>query len=135
MWSYLRSNLAPAAAGAKSLHILEKSRFGETENAAASHDEVVQHADINQCQCLDQAFGDELVGVARLLYRRRVVVDEQTCRCALFKRQLHDFARVDTRSVDRTAEEFDVLNDAVALIREDDAEDLVIEVPQPHRQI
>jgi hypothetical protein len=29
MCSYLRSDLAPAAAGARSLHILEKSRFDE----------------------------------------------------------------------------------------------------------
>jgi hypothetical protein len=29
MWSYLLSDLAPAAAGARSLHILDKSTFGQ----------------------------------------------------------------------------------------------------------
>ena len=60
----------------------------------------------------------------------------QQTRCGpFFKRQLHDFARVDTRAVDRAAEELDVLDDPVALVREDDAEDFVIEVPQTHGQI
>jgi len=57
------------------LRELYKTLFRKAKDAAARDDEVIQHADINQCQRLDQAFGDQLVGVALILYRRRVIVD------------------------------------------------------------
>jgi len=46
MWSYLLSDLAPAAAGARSLHILNKSTFDKTHNVASCYDEMINHADV-----------------------------------------------------------------------------------------
>ncbi len=48
MWSYLLSDLAPGAAGARSLHILEKSRFSEAEHLAARDDQMIEHADVGR---------------------------------------------------------------------------------------
>ena len=47
MWSHLRSDLAPAATGARSLHILEKSRFGHADRVAAGDDDVIQDSDVH----------------------------------------------------------------------------------------
>jgi Nucleotide modification associated domain 2 len=55
MWSYFRSNLAPAAAGARSFHILEKSRFGEAEDVTGADDEVIDYAAIDQREAWDGA--------------------------------------------------------------------------------
>lgn len=52
MWSYLQSSLAPAAAGARSLHILEESRFGKADHFVAGDDQVIEHANVDQREAL-----------------------------------------------------------------------------------
>jgi hypothetical protein len=47
MWSYLLSDLAPAAAGARSLHILDKSTFGEGGDGLTDN-EVIENPDVDQ---------------------------------------------------------------------------------------
>jgi hypothetical protein len=73
-----RSNLAPTATGARSLHILKKSRFREAKHAVAGHDQVIQHTHIDQRQRSRDAFGDELVGLALIFYAARMVMKKYT---------------------------------------------------------
>ena len=65
MWSYLLSDLAPAAAGARSLHILEKPRFREADGCAAGDDDVIEDADVDQGQRFAQAAAQDLIGLGR----------------------------------------------------------------------
>ena len=46
------SNLAPAAAGARSLHISKKATFGEAGSVAAGDDDVVQDSYVDESQGL-----------------------------------------------------------------------------------
>jgi hypothetical protein len=48
MCSYLRFSLAPAATGARSLHISNKSTFGHAGRVAAGDDDVIQDADVDE---------------------------------------------------------------------------------------
>ena len=66
MWSSLWSDLAPAAARARSLHILEKSRFRERQAAVVGDDHVIEHADVDQLQGFAQPARHQLVGLAGL---------------------------------------------------------------------
>ena len=42
--------LAPAAAGARPLHILDKSTFGQAHHVTAGHDAVIEDPDFDQGQ-------------------------------------------------------------------------------------
>jgi hypothetical protein len=60
MWSYLLSDLAPAAAGARSLHILDKSTFREAEYVPAGANQVDEDPDVDRGQRFAQSCRDEL---------------------------------------------------------------------------
>jgi hypothetical protein len=48
----LRSNLAPATAGARSLRILEKFRFRKAKDLAAGDDQLIEYANPDKLQWL-----------------------------------------------------------------------------------
>jgi hypothetical protein len=96
---------------------------------------VIQHTHIDQRQGGCDAFRDHLVRVGLILYPAGVAV-QQEARCgSLLDHQLHYFAGIDSATCDRSAEELNVLNYAVTLIDQDDRENFLIEMSEPHRQI
>ena len=74
MWSYLLSDLAPAAAGARSLHILDKSTFREGVNLIATDDKMIKYAHVYQCESILYASCDKFIRLRRRLGSRRVIV-------------------------------------------------------------
>ena len=72
MWSYLRSNPAPAATGARSLHISEKPPLAERDRLPAGDDEMVEHPDVDQSQRFLQPLRDQFIRRTRLGNPRRV---------------------------------------------------------------
>jgi hypothetical protein len=52
----------------------EQSALGEADVLGAGHDEVIEHADINQCEGFDQPAGDLTICSRRFALTTRVVV-------------------------------------------------------------
>jgi hypothetical protein len=48
---------------------------------------------------------------------------------------LHDFAGMHRRAINRAAEEIHALNDPVPFVEQDQSKHLIIQVPQAHRQV
>ena len=49
--------------------------------------------------------------------------------------ELDHFAWIYARTVDRTAEEFDAVNHPMLLVDQDQTKALIIQVPEPHREV
>ena len=52
----------------------------------------------------------------------------------LDQNQLHHFTRVNAGAVNGAAEQLDVLDDPMMAIDQDEAEHLIVQVPEPHRE-
>src|SRR5258707_7560989 len=115
MWSQPRLNPAPTAAGATSVHILQKPALGEGQAAGVPDDAVIEHPDVHQRQRLAQPAGDELVRLAGLGNARGAVVSEDH-RCGIAaERLLDDFARMHASAVDGAAKQLVKSDPAVAV--------------------
>jgi hypothetical protein len=117
------SNLAPAAAGARSLHILDKTPFGEADRVSAGDYNVIKEANVDEAQGLLQALSDELVGLRRFCDSARVWVGEDHGRGVLLERFLDDFPRVYRCAVDRALEHFLIADEPMPFVEEDHGED------------
>jgi hypothetical protein len=73
-------NLAPNAAEARLLHILDKSTFRKTDRRIASGHDVIEQAYVHQLQGGLQALSDDLVGLAWLRDSRRMIVGDDHSR-------------------------------------------------------
>src|SRR5271170_3257053 len=96
---------------------------------------MIDQAYVNQCQRFFHARSDQLVGLARLLDARRMIVIHDARCSTLLQRELHNLTRMHRCSVDRATEEIDALDDPVPFIEQDQSKDLVVEMAQPRRQV
>jgi len=63
-----RSNLAPTAAGARSLHILKQPAFREAQYIRTGQYQMVKQSHLDRSQRLRQPLGDQFISVALILY-------------------------------------------------------------------
>src|ERR1700694_5265577 len=113
----------------------QQSRFGETEDALAD-DEVIEHTHVHETQTLDDAFGDELIGLAGLGNPRgRVIVKEEQTRRIVAQTGSHDFPWVHGRAIDRALEQVFHSDHAVARVKEDGAKNFSVAAGEPHPQV
>jgi hypothetical protein len=80
---------------------------------------MINKAYVNQCQRFLHANGDELVGLARLLDARWMVVIHDARGCTLLQSKLHDFARMYRCAVDGSAEQIEAFYDPVPSVEQD----------------
>src|SRR3984893_2168418 len=114
------------------VNILETSRFGETEDPLAD-DEVIEHAHVHETQTGDDAFGDELIGLAGLGDpRRRVIVKEEQTRGVVAQTGSHHFPWVHRRAIDRALEQVFHSDYAVAHVKEDGTKNFSGAAGEPH---
>lgn len=94
---------------------LIRTPFRQTGCIAAGN-EVIDQTHVNQCQRFLHACGDQLVGLARLLDTRRVIVIHDAGGGTFLQRDLHDLAGMHRRAIDHVAEEIHALNDPVPFV-------------------
>jgi hypothetical protein len=97
-------NLAPTGAGARSLHILDKSTFGQAGGVPASDDDVIKHSNVDECKCFFQTSRDELISLAGFSYTARMVVRHDNRRGIVLEGLLDDFTWVHRCAIDGAAE-------------------------------
>ena len=107
-------------------HISKQSTLGERDDSFAD-DQVVNHADVYEREGVLEAMGEEFVGLGRLGISGRVVVYEDYGRGIARQGFFDDFAGVDGCVVEGAAEQFDVFDEAVAVVEEHGREDFVVE--------
>src|SRR5690349_816892 len=93
-------------------------------------DEVIEHADVDEGECIAEPPRDQFVGLTRLRYAGRVVVRKDERGRVVLQRLPYDFARMNTGAVDGAAEHFFEMNEPVAVIEMQAAEHLVGPVTQ-----
>lgn len=73
-WPFITVQRLLPAQGKRGRSPLDQSSLGEAGDVAASDDQVIKHADVDERQRLAQALRDEFVRLARLRDAARVVV-------------------------------------------------------------
>ena len=96
---------------------------------------MVEDAHVNQRQGVAEPGGNQFICLRGLRDSARVVVGEDHCRGIAGERLLHDLAGVDAGAVHGAAEERGELDDAVAVVEEEDREDFVLEGSQVEAQV
>ena len=89
----------------------------EAEDVWPSQNQMIDKPYVNQCQRFLHANGDELVGLARLLDARWMVVINDARGCTLLQSKLHDFARMYRCAVDGSAEQIEAFYDPVPSVK------------------
>jgi hypothetical protein len=107
---------------------LEQPLLCEARDVAAGDDQVIENPDVDECQRILQARGDQLVGLAWFGDAARVVVREDDCGGVVLQGFLNDFARVDACAVDRAAEELLTGDEPVTVVEVDQGEDFVLAI-------
>ena len=105
---------------------LQEAAFYETDDGIACHDEMVEDAHVNQRQGVAEPGGNQFICLRRLRDSAGVVVGEYHCGGVAGQGFLDDLARVDAGAVHGAAEEWRELDDAVAVVEEEDREDFVL---------
>src|SRR6056297_2014546 len=109
---------------------LEQAAFGEADAGGVTHHQVIQHADIDECERVPESPGDHFVGLAGLGDAGGVIMRQDQRGGILRQGALDDLARVDAGAVDGAAEQFLEKNHAVAVVQVQAAEHLVRQVPE-----
>jgi hypothetical protein len=94
---------------------------------------MIDQTYVDQRQRFLHACGNQLVGVARLLDARWMIVIHDARYRAFLQCELHDLTRVHRSSVDRAPEEIDAFNYPVPIVEQDQPEDLIVQVTQARR--
>lgn len=100
------------------LWMSEQSTFSERDALAARDHEVIQHAHINQCQCITQPAGEHFIRTAGFSDTRRVVVKEDYGGGVHLQGLLHHNPWVNRRTVDGALEQFAQRDDPVPVVEE-----------------
>src|SRR5690606_697646 len=82
-----------------------QSTRGHRGTPAAGHNEVIQHADIDELEGCFQSTGDALIRLAWFRYSRRMVVEENHCRSVKLECLLHHHTRIHRSTVDGAVEQ------------------------------
>ena len=107
----------------------------EAENVGPSQNQMIDEPYVNQCQRILDANGDELVGLARLLDARWMIVIHDARGRSFLQSELHDFTWVYRCTVDRSAEQIEALYDPVPSVEQDQAKHLIVETAQARGQV
>lgn len=105
----------------------QKPALREGDHASAADDDMVEHANVEKGKSLGEFQRDGSVGLGWLGDPRGMVMREDDGGRVEVQRFLGDFARMHGRTVDRTAEEFAVLDQPVTCIEKHRTEHFVIE--------
>src|SRR6266404_6135117 len=113
----------------------EQTFFSEREHRRTADHEVIENADIDQCQCLLQGLSQGLVRVTGLGATGRVVMHKHDPRGVAHKSGLDHLPRVDRSLGQRAGEHRLEVEQAILRVQEKYAEDLPLESgelkPQP----
>src|SRR5688572_21345376 len=110
---------------------LDEPPLGERNRLVASHDEMVEHLDLDQREGFLEVSGEQLVRLARLRGPRGVVVREDHRRRVRRQRRLHHLARIDAGLRECAPEQLVGLDRAVLRIEEYADEHLMLQAAQP----
>ena len=87
---------------------------------------MIDHADIDQCQCLLQLPRDALIGVAGFDATAGVIVGQDDSGAASPQAFFHDFARMYGGATDRPTEHFGGIDQLMAIVQEQHGKRLVV---------
>ena len=110
--------------------LIRSSQRTRAKEIARAHDDG---SHVDECDGFLHARGDEFAGLTLVRDTRRMTVIYDARGSTLLQSKFHDFPGMHRRSVDRAAEEIDVLNDPAPFIEQDQSEHLIIQVAQPRR--
>ena len=125
---------ASATESRRLLHILYKSTFSKRDTLAARDHEVVEHAHINQCQCLVQPAGEHLVRTAGFRDTGWVIVEKDHGGRVHLQGLLHDDARMDRGTIDGALKQLAHSDDPMPVVQEQTSEYLVAVIGQAKTQ-
>ena len=109
--------------------------FGKRMDPRARDDEVVEQADIDQCQGLFQCAREQEVRFAGFGGARRMVVGQHDAGRVGSERFLHYFARIHAGMTERTAEHFLGGDQAILDVEEEHDERFVALAAEQHAQV
>jgi hypothetical protein len=95
------SSRSSAATQGRPVYYYGGVRIGGCRPRPVAHDDVVQKPDIDERQRFLDSLSDHLVRLARIGDSRRMIVSHDHRGRVLLQRELHDFARMHARPVDR----------------------------------
>jgi hypothetical protein len=91
---------------------------------------VIEHAYIDQFQCLAQSFGDAYVGLTGFADTGRVIVGKNDRRRIVGKCLFDHFARLDAGAIDGATKHFAKSNNTISIVQHQTGEDFMVIVAQ-----
>src|SRR6185312_10720160 len=113
----------------------EKPPLNERHGLRAAHDDVIQHAHVDEPQCILQFGCDSAIRLAGLRVSGRVVVCKDDSRRIALERVPHDLAWMDGSTVKRASEQNVEAEHGVSVIEENGSEHLVFEQSELFDQV
>src|ERR1700722_9326672 len=96
----------------------------EGEAALVGDNDVIQHPDVHQGQCLAQAPGNQLIRLARLADAGRMGMRQNERHRIVSERLTHYFSRMHVSAVGSTAKQLLKGDQSMVVVQEETAEDL-----------
>ncbi len=110
---------------------LQPPPLREAHRLDATDDEVVERADVHERERVLEPLRQPAVRVRGLSDSAWMIVGEDHRCCIVVQRLLHDFARMDTRAIERAAEQLLERDHAMTAVEIEYAEDFVWAIREP----